>query len=115
MANEFICKPFHESEIFEALNKHCGVEFMYLESKTHGKILKSKTIFEFRCETSDLSEDLRQELYNSALNVDLTGLKAGLTKIEEKNPRLFRQLTDLAERYEYEKLLQILEKKEDVA
>ncbi|MDJ0510239.1 MAG: ATP-binding protein [Crocosphaera sp.] len=107
----FIRKPFKEAEIFNAMEKQIGVQFLYESDNTTEKeapeidtekVINAETI-------ANLSEPWLRELKQAIINIDSVKIDSLLAQIKENYPDLAHAIYHLTENFEYEKLLKLLE------
>jgi two-component system sensor histidine kinase ChiS len=118
----YIRKPFHENELFEALRKHLGVKFIYekFDEEDQGLDERQEPPVD-QTVTEHKSSDLGERLASISLET-VDGLQKATTlgyldeilrvisQIRKDDPMLAEALTDLAENYEQDKILSIIDK-----
>ncbi|MBF0241574.1 MAG: transporter substrate-binding domain-containing protein [Desulfamplus sp.] len=124
-ADAFIRKPFQESEIFNAIETYLGVEFIYeLEVQDNGfkdgsELLSNSgqsetekeylsTIRAAQLQNLNLPESLVQEMIKAVEGGYIDILKSKIEMVAKTDLQLARHLQELADNYEYEKLIYIL-------
>jgi signal transduction histidine kinase/FixJ family two-component response regulator len=109
--DDFIRKPFQESEIFEALQKHLGVRFIYEEAKPNSTLNNKTTSFtqsdlaNLTQEIAALPPDLIGQFYLATLNLDTDAILNAIARIRQKNESLANILEDLAHNFQYQQIL----------
>ncbi|MDJ0728727.1 MAG: ATP-binding protein [Crocosphaera sp.] len=107
----FIRKPFKESEIFNAMEKQIGVQFLYESDEKPAKetpeidvekAINAQTI-------ANLSDAWLRDLKQAIINIDSVSIDSLLAQIKENYPDLAHAIYHLTENFEYEKLLSLLE------
>lgn len=108
-ADDFISKPFRETELFEKIHVHVGVEYVYAEpsAATHE-------------EPDDLTPDSLAgcsaeavcAMRDAIITADLDQLLAKIVELEHLHPHVAKGLRRMAEGFEYEKLLKLLNTEE---
>lgn len=105
--DDFIRKPYRDTEIFEALEKDLGVRFMYAEDKSlTAAIVDGKvSVTQLRKLPPDLLDELRQaaELLDGQRCLDIAGRIGGID--HELGARLQRMVKDL----QFKELLALLD------
>jgi|GEM_PF-1709276 len=124
-ADAFIKKPFHEAEIFDAIETHLGVEFIYEQLPSDGQAASSDSDQLVNSGSSGdgndykiltgadlehLPEPLLKEMSIAVEGGYIEKLKAGIETVAQRDPGLAARLQELAENYEYEQLIRILTK-----
>ncbi len=106
--DDFIRKPYRPSEIYDVLEKHLGVRFIYeqfsattSENESRSKILPN----DFLC----LPSSLRQNFAQSLLSGDTETISNLLAEIENINPQLSKNITSHIDNFNYSIILEILE------
>ncbi|MGK7941248.1 MAG: ATP-binding protein [Crocosphaera sp.] len=107
----FIRKPFKEAEIFNAMEKQIGVQFLYeSDEKTKKETPDIDVEKAINTESlANLSNPWIQELKQAIINIDSVTIDSLLAQIQENNPDLVHAIYHLTENFEYEKLLSLLE------
>ncbi|MEI6061614.1 MAG: PAS domain S-box protein [Bacteroidota bacterium] len=108
----YIRKPFREDELFATIGNILGITFSYED-----EIIVSTTTHPLDSESMDkyiekLSYGLLLKMQNALAVADLDLLIELIQDVEQENPELAMQLTNLARNYDYELLQQIINKKE---
>ncbi|NEO57337.1 MAG: response regulator [Okeania sp. SIO3B5] len=100
-------KPFREEDIFEAMHKHIGVEFIYeevqeKEIKLTGEILTRENL-------ATLPEEWQRRLEDAIVNSDRKTINGILEKISLEHEELAEALQTSLYNFEYEKILALLD------
>jgi len=103
--DDFLRKPFQEGQIFQLLEKHLGVEFMYEEleptPKGESKILDEQQV--------TLPAELRENLLASLLYHDPQRIEASIAALETDYPDLAAHLHNLAKEFQYIQISTLIE------
>ena len=104
-ADDFISKPFRETDLFQKIHAHLGVAYDYAEIPTvvpsgEGTALTTESL-------ADWPEDLIQPMREAVITADLDQLLARIQDVETRDPRVARALRGLAEDFQYQKLLDL--------
>ena len=103
--DDFLRKPFQEGQIFQLLEKHLGVEFMYEEleptPKGESKILDEQQV--------TLPAELRENLLASLLYHDPQRIEASIAALETDYPDLAAHLHNLAKEFQYNQISTLIE------
>lgn len=112
--DDFIRKPFQEADIFEAMQKHIGVRYIYAESLmgcSQTELNRQQTL-----STEQLLDQLRafppsliNELRQALCNVDLDTLTSLISQINETNHALASTLQKQIDNFEYEVILTVIQ------
>jgi len=100
--DDFIRKPFKEGEIFEAIAKHLGAEFVYEEgattvAKTQEEVLTAGVL-------AAVPSELLVGLKEALLALELEEVQTVIDRIENCSPAVARQLEDLVNSFNYEEI-----------
>lgn len=117
-ADDFIRKPYLETDLLEAIKKFTGVEYIYSEQDKLNLPDREKMTMTSITEISEMVKELPDEFVDEMLKAVAKGDLNNLLKLTESpdlDPLLAGILRDRIEHFEYEKLKQILlsDKKND--
>jgi two-component system sensor histidine kinase ChiS len=114
----YIRKPFREEEIFNALDKHLGVRFIYEEispEELHDRMISAdmqlpdlRTRSELLKSLEGLPESLISDLEQATVLGDLDSLGMVIYKIREKDIALADVLADLAHNFNHDGILKLI-------
>ncbi len=104
-ADDFIGKPFRETELFQKIHTHVGVEYLYAEDPAAA----------VREEATELTpeslaawpRDLVDPMREAVITADLDELLARIQGVEARDPGIARGLRRLAEGFQYQELLDL--------
>jgi len=104
-ADDFIGKPLKETELFEKIHTHLGVEYVYAHRSA---AVVPVQVAEFTAESlAGLPEDLIHLMREAIIRADLDGLLEKIREVETRDPVFAQELRRLAEQFEYQKLLDL--------
>ena len=104
-ADDFISKPFREAELFQKIHTHVGVKYVYAE---HPTASAQEEAAELTAESlAGWPHDLIHPMREAVITADLDQLLAKIQEVEARDPRIAQGLRRLAERFEYQKLLDL--------
>ena len=104
-ADDFISKPFREVELFQKIHAHLGVQYVYAEDPAGAA---PEEAAELTPESlAGWPQDLIQPMREAVITADLDQLLARIQEVEARDPRMAQGLRRLAERFEYQKLLDL--------
>ncbi len=107
--DDFIRKPFHENEIFEALRKHLGVRFVYEEEAQEIETRDQSVEYELTWEAlTALPAEWLTEMKVGAEMADIATLSAIVGRIQARDAELASALKRLVDNFEYEVILALL-------
>jgi CheY-like chemotaxis protein len=99
-------KPFHVAEIFAALTKYLGVEFIYDDTSALTVAPTLKITPEMM---KGLPLELRQQFHNAALKLDIEELDLLIAQIHTLSPEIAGGLDVLAKNYQFEQIIQLVD------
>ena len=109
--DDFLRKPFTDAEVFEMLHKHLGIRFVYEEEKNskfeirNSKFEKVLTPAALAALPAEWLDTLKQ----GARRADFILLSSVIAQIRGHDARLAGALTRLAEDFEYDEILELLQ------
>ncbi|HNX27412.1 MAG TPA: response regulator, partial [Phycisphaerae bacterium] len=101
----FIRKPYNEAEIFDAIRRATGIEYVYDKAETFRDIGNYQPSPQ---EMADLPERLRDNMRQALHDGDMERMQIFIERVLEKNGMLGSYLASLAEHYEYAALQKLL-------
>ncbi len=109
--DDYLRKPFREGEVFELLSKHLGVRFVYAED--HQAAKSEEQAAEQNMVTAEALAALPAEwlghLKQGAEDVDVELLSSVIGQIRGHDAALADALTRLAEDFEYDEILTVIQ------
>ncbi len=104
-ADDFIGKPFQEVELFEKIQAHLGIEYLYAADP--GAIGPEEAIELTRESLVGLPQNLIDSMREAVISADLDHLLATIQELEAYDSGVVQELRRLAEHFEYSKLLDL--------
>jgi len=101
--DDFVRKPFREVELFDALQKHIGVRFVFEESEQDRVPSRVPTVLSATA-LAVLPQDLLRQLYDATISLDMEGILTAVDQIRLRHPSLAQAILDLADSYDYEQI-----------
>ena len=122
--DDYMRKPFHESDLFEMLSKHLGVRYIYQEVEPEDIPKKESQLEELSSDRTALSSDDQElidkltampkdwlaKLEQATILGDLETITNLLGEASEQDIVLANGLGDLANNFEHDKILYLLER-----
>lgn len=99
-------KPFHIQEIFAALTKYLGVEFLFQEERRETVRLPTSKITPEMI--ASLSLTLRQQLLQAALELDTEEIDAIIEQIRPAEPDIATSLDAMVKNFQFEQILELV-------
>ena len=107
-ADDYISKPFREAELFQKIQTHVGVAYVYDE---HPAAEAQEEAVELTPDSlAGWSRDVIDPMREAVITGDLDRLLARIQEAEARDPRIAQDLRRLAEGFRYEKLLDLFSK-----
>jgi PAS domain S-box-containing protein len=105
-ADDFISKPFRETELFQKIHAHVGVEYVYAEQSS---VVSPEEGVELTRESlAGLPRDLIEPMREAVITADLDLLLSRIQDVEARDAGMARGLRRLAEGFQYQELLDLL-------
>ncbi|AIE74246.1 two-component hybrid sensor and regulator [Synechocystis sp. PCC 6714] len=105
--DDFLRKPFRENTIFDALTKHLGVTYVY--DSAVGRDNEQGTTDLMAEQFLIMPHQWLEQLYDYILEADTERVMKLVAKIPPSAPELEQNLTKLVRRFEFEKILDLIE------
>ena len=103
-ADDFISKPFRETELFQKIHAHVGVEYVYAEHPT--TTIQDTPELTSEC-LAGWPQNIIDPMREAVITADLDQLLTMIDAIELRDPRIAKGLRQLAEGFQYQKLLNL--------
>jgi CheY-like chemotaxis protein len=101
--NDFLRKPFRDTDIFELLHHHLGVRLIEEAVPDHLNIRTKAKI-----DWTDLPQALLMELEQAALRIDVEKVENLIETVRTYDDALAGQLSELAQDFQYDKIIALL-------
>ena len=102
-ADDFISKPFRDADLFHKIHAHLGVEYVYAEEGAADEETAELTPESL----AGLPQNLIDPMRDAVITADLDQLLVRIRDVEARDPALAQGLRDLAEGFQYQKLLDL--------
>lgn len=108
--DDFIAKPFYETDIYNVLEKHLKVSWVYETdmSPANGKETIDSTD-NLQESISNLPFELRERLEDAISRADMAAIERLIVQTGDHAPRLAVKFQELAHDFEYEKILFLIQ------
>ncbi|MEG4085668.1 AAA family ATPase [Microcoleus sp. POL10_C6] len=106
--DDFIRKPFREANIFDALHKHIGVQFVFEELNAAPSFTENEVNVLTKTAFSELPPELVANLQQAISNLDLEQMQIVISQIREINQPLARASAACIKNFQYEQLLNLI-------
>jgi CheY-like chemotaxis protein len=106
--DDFVSKPFRESEIFDKLHQHLGVNFIYHEQDEPLSSPEEEGVELPPAAWDAVPPPLIAQLRQAIVQADFNTITTLMTEIDAQAPELAETLSELAYNFEYDKLLELI-------
>jgi hypothetical protein len=106
-SDDFLRKPFKESDIFDLMHQHIGVCYIYEEVKEVSDKITQAVCTKDALAT--LPNDLLTQLHQAALELDMELMQILISQVRQQNEPLANALLQLANEFQYTRLLDLIE------
>lgn len=109
--DDVVHKPFRKEEIFDRLAKHLGVCFIYEEDPAQPTTKPTASIHDVLTPAAltVLPPEWLAELQQATMKANLNQILALIDQIRERDGALADALADLAQNFEYKKIMKLIE------
>ena len=106
-ADDFVSKPFRETELIEKIGRLLGVKYVYAEAVS--VTAKPEALEALTSESlTGLPGELIRQIREATINADLDRMLELIQQAATHDARVANGLRSLAERFDYQKLLDLL-------
>jgi len=112
--DDFLRKPFRESDIFELMEKHTGIRFVYEQENREEKTGTAAANALTKDALASIPSELTEELRNAAILGDVDKVDFIITSIRSHNKPLADALAIMAEEFEFDKILEFIQENKDI-
>ena len=109
--DDFVRKPIQTEHVFEILNRHLGVEYVYAlaeETAVSTPSIGDEEQGKWKTAVATLPLALQNDLENAALQTNMTEMDQLINQTRQYQPDLAEKFQLLADEFEYGKILAIL-------
>ncbi len=108
--DDFLEKPYKESELFEIMRKYLNIQFVYDDSvieNDEGSLLLDQQ--RLQTAVTDLPEDWRYGFHDSVISLNTRQMTEYIDQIRSQNDQLARTLDKMVDNFEYDRILNLLQ------
>ncbi len=105
--DEVIRKPYRDTEIFDALEKHLGVRFVYTEQESSTETVEEPAIDS--AQLTKIPDKQKGDLLEAALLLDAQHCLQVIEKIKDHDNEVAERLRDMVDKMQYREILVALE------
>lgn len=115
--DDFVRKPFHETQIFAAIHEHLSVQYIYDEKPEEPP---EKQVHPVETHLSPdilrtLPADVLQDLEHAAIRANITTMRQLIQQIHPSNTDLAEALTQLIDNFDYQTILTAIHQTQEEA
>ncbi|QPK61727.1 response regulator [Methylomonas sp. LL1] len=107
--DDFVSKPYRFDEIYDCLARQLGLKYIYQGDAPAGASLPVMP-----ADLAALPATLRQELRNASVSLDCKRIAKVIAQIEETDSTLGCALSRLADYFDYQKILKLLDEADEI-
>ena len=107
--DDYIAKPYRSYEIFDCMQKHLGLDYIYREMEPSVKASVDYTPEELAAALSGLDAALRKRLREVTIILDNKAMEPVLEEIRQYNVKLSDALSTMAKQFQHNVILRALE------
>jgi len=110
--DDFMRKPFREADLFEMMSKHMGVRYVYEELEVERPevgISPKANLEDLKSKIGALPAELLTQLTEGAELGDMAMIDEVIAEIYHHHPPLAEGLSRLANNFEYNKMLNVIQ------
>jgi len=100
--DDFLRKPYRPAEVLECMASHLGVQYVF---ESMPPVVAEKPVVLGPEDLQALPEELRTELADALLRLDITSVSATISRVRELDPALGATLANWAGRLAYSEIL----------
>ncbi|MFB2897278.1 ATP-binding protein [Aerosakkonemataceae cyanobacterium BLCC-F50] len=107
--DDFLRKPFREAEIFEIMNRHIGVRYIYEDKSDDSPSLSEVTNHVLTAnDLENIPKQLLANLKQAIISIDLDSAISIIAEISQYNPGVASSIKHYMDNFEYEKILHLI-------
>ena len=106
--DDFVSKPFRESEIFEKMSKHLGISYLYEELSKTNETDSRKENEEILEMIQNLPSDWKSTMKQAIKDVNTNQISTLIDQIREQDDLLANAIQKTIDQFDYEKILSII-------
>ncbi|MBU0971282.1 MAG: response regulator [Proteobacteria bacterium] len=106
--DDYIAKPFTETDIYNAMEKHLGIRWVYKTHGTPAKVPEDKGSDDWHHLMSSVPAFVRDRLEDAVIRADMAAIDSVILEIKDHAPGLAVKLQEWTHDFEYEPLLSLI-------
>jgi DNA-binding response OmpR family regulator len=116
--DDLVLKPYNETILLDRIAFHLGLEYVYVADSTPDEnpvnVAVSSKSLTFEA-VQELPEDLRAQMASALQIADMERLNGLIDGLSDQKPTVARGLLSLANQFQYDELLRLLDAKSEFA
>lgn len=109
--DDFVSKPFKDSEIFEKMHQHLGFHYFYEEPLCHHAADSVKENDEMLNSIQELSTDWRNAMIQAIESCEYEEMCSLAAKISDQHPILADRIQKEIDQFDYDKIYNLIQMK----
>ena len=109
--HDYLRKPIKLSEILDAMQRHLQVQYLYAD----GSGLQSEMNELAPAALATLSPQTMEALKTAVIRADMIMIDHAITQVNQENPDIAQQIQTMADNFEYDTILNIIQEMETTA
>ncbi|MDX2231532.1 MAG: PAS domain S-box protein [Leptolyngbyaceae cyanobacterium bins.349] len=108
--DDFVRKPFQETELLQKIVEHLSVEYLYAEVElTASAVIAPANLPDAIAALQTLAPPLQSQLYQATIQLDHEQLKELIEQVAPSQPALAAYLAEQLDNFDFEQILQLLQ------
>jgi len=107
--DDFVRKPYRETELLEKIATHLGVQYLYVETGEATNVSPSVYAFDAIAALRALPKDWLAQLYEATIRLDNQQIARLISQIAEEQPQLTDLLTEELHNFNLGQILELLQ------
>jgi PAS domain S-box-containing protein len=109
--DDYVRKPFGESEIFEVMARQLGVVYVYDSTAARSAEMKDNPLDQtaiYRAELTELPSELLARFEAAVKSLNVIQIRSLIKEIQSIRPRLGKALAEIAKTFRYDKFISLI-------
>lgn len=103
--DDFLAKPFREFDLFQVMQKHLDLEFVYADENPLEDTVRSETTNLL----AEIPKDLLEQLHQASKRLSLKEVKACIKAIKQYDPKAAEAVKKMAEEFDFNSIIMEIE------
>jgi CheY-like chemotaxis protein len=107
--DDFLRKPFRETDLLEMMGRHLGVRYVYEEAVKQEELHEHIDLQKFTSQLTHLPAHLLSELETAAIQAKMNETNALIAVIRDQDAAVAEVLAALADNFEYSRIVRVIQ------